>query len=51
MAVCLAGLLAKELIQFFRDRIVLVLILWLYTVEWVIRAVALWSGTPPSPRS
>jgi ABC-2 type transport system permease protein len=41
MAVRLAGLLAKELIQFFRDRIMLVLILWLYTVEVVICAVAL----------
>jgi len=41
MGVRLAGLLAKELIQFFRDRVMLVLILWLYTVEVVICTVAL----------
>ncbi len=37
----LGGLLIKELIQFFRDRVMLVLILWLYTVEVVICAYAL----------
>lgn len=37
----LGGLLIKELIQFFRDRVLLVLILWLYTVEVVICAYAL----------
>lgn len=41
MPVRLAGLLAKELIQFFRDRVMLVLILWLYTVEVVICTLAL----------
>lgn len=37
----LLGLLAKESIQFLRDRVMLVLILWLYTVEVVICALAL----------
>lgn len=37
----LGGLLVKELIQFFRDRVILILILWLYTVEMVICAYAL----------
>jgi ABC-2 type transport system permease protein len=37
----LAGLFVKELIQLLRDRVVLILILWLYTVEVVICAVAL----------
>ena len=37
----LAGLLIKELIQFLRDRVMLILILWLYTVEVVICAYAL----------
>lgn len=37
----LAGLLVKELIQFLRDRVMLFLILWLYTVEVVICAYAL----------
>jgi ABC-2 type transport system permease protein len=37
----LGGLLIKELIQFFRDRVLLILILWLYTVEVVICAYAL----------
>lgn len=37
----LGGLLVKELIQFFRDRVILILILWLYTVEVVICAYAL----------
>jgi len=37
----LIGLLAKEMIQFLRDRLMLVLILWLYTVEVVICALAL----------
>lgn len=37
----LGSLLIKELIQFFRDRVMLLLILWLYTVEVVICAYAL----------
>ena len=37
----LKGLLKKEIIQFFRDRVLLILILWLYTVEVVICAYAL----------
>lgn len=37
----LAGLLIKEMIQFLRDRLMLVLILWLYTGEVVICALAL----------
>ncbi|MGK7345444.1 MAG: ABC transporter permease [Candidatus Nitrospinota bacterium M3_3B_026] len=37
----LAGLLVKEVIQFLRDRVILVLILWLYTAEVVICALAL----------
>lgn len=37
----LTSLLIKETIQFFRDRVILVLILWLYTVEVVICAYAL----------
>ncbi|GGB92452.1 transport permease protein [Marinobacterium zhoushanense] len=37
----LSSLLIKELIQFFRDRVILLLILWLYTVEVVICAYAL----------
>ncbi|MFC6673760.1 ABC transporter permease [Marinobacterium aestuariivivens] len=37
----LSSLLAKELIQFFRDRVILLLILWLYTAEVVICAYAL----------
>lgn len=41
MGVRLAGLLVKEIIQFFRDRVMLVLILWLYTAEVVICTVAL----------
>ena len=41
MGARLAGLLVKELIQFLRDRVMLVLILWLYTVEVVICALAL----------
>ncbi len=36
-----AGLLVKEMIQFLRDRVMLVLILWLYTAEVVICALAL----------
>lgn len=36
-----ATLLYKELIQFFRDRVILVLILWLYTAEVIICALAL----------
>ena len=37
----LASLLTKEIIQFSRDRVILILILWLYTVEVVICAYAL----------
>lgn len=37
----LGSLLVKEFIQFFRDRVILVLILWLYTVEVVICTYAL----------
>ena len=37
----LAGLVIKEAIQFLRDRVMLILILWLYTVEVVICTVAL----------
>lgn len=37
----LAGLVMKEIIQFLRDRVILGLILWLYTVEVVICALAL----------
>lgn len=36
-----AGLIVKEAIQFLRDRVMLVLILWLYTIEVVICAAAL----------
>lgn len=36
-----ASLLLKELIQFFRDRVILLLILWLYTAEVIICAFAL----------
>lgn len=36
-----AGLLVKEMIQFLRDRVMLILILWLYTAEVVICALAL----------
>ena len=41
MRVRLAGLLRKEIIQFLRDRLILMLILWLYTIEVVICALAL----------
>lgn len=41
MGIRLAGLVVKEMIQFFRDRVMLVLILWLYTVEVVICTLAL----------
>ncbi len=41
MGVRLAGLIVKELIQFLRDRVMLILILWLYTVEVVICTLAL----------
>jgi ABC-2 type transport system permease protein len=41
MGTRLRGLLRKELIQFFRDRVMLVLILWLYTVEVLICTYAL----------
>jgi len=37
----LAGLIVKESIQFLRDRVMLILILWLYTVEAVICTLAL----------
>ncbi|MCG2634844.1 MAG: ABC transporter permease [Gammaproteobacteria bacterium] len=37
----LRALLLKELIQFFRDPLMLILILWLYTIEVVICAYAL----------
>lgn len=37
----LASLLIKEFIQFFRDRVILILILWLYTVEVIICTYAL----------
>lgn len=37
----LRGLLSKEFVQLLRDRIILMLILWLYTVEVVICAYAL----------
>lgn len=37
----LAGLLIKEITQFLRDRVILFLILWLYTIEVVICAYAL----------
>jgi len=37
----LASLLTKEIIQFSRDRVILILILWLYTIEVVICATAL----------
>lgn len=40
MTTRLAGLLIKELIQFLRDRVVLILILWLYTIEVVICTLA-----------
>ena len=41
MGTRLAGLLVKEMIQLLRDRVMLVLILWLYTIEVVICAYAL----------
>jgi len=41
MWVRLSGLLVKELIQFLRDRVMLFLILWLYTVEVIICTLAL----------
>lgn len=37
----LFGLLVKEMVQILRDRVILILILWLYTVEVIICAVAL----------
>lgn len=37
----LAGLLVKEAIQFLHDRVMMILILWLYTVEVVICTLAL----------
>jgi len=41
MSTALMGLLRKEIIQFFRDRVILLLILWLYTIEVIICTVAL----------
>ena len=41
MTTAFLGLLRKEIIQFFRDRVILLLILWLYTIEVIICAVAL----------
>jgi ABC-2 type transport system permease protein len=41
MGVRLAGLIVKELSQFLRDRVMLILVLWLYTVEVVICTLAL----------
>ncbi|MFT6491482.1 MAG: ABC-2 type transport system permease protein [Porticoccus sp.] len=41
MGIAFLGLLRKEIVQFFRDRLILVLILWLYTIEVVICTVAL----------
>ena len=41
MSIAMIGLLRKEVIQFFRDRVILVLILWLYTVEAVFCTLAL----------
>ena len=38
MGARLAGLLVKELIQLLRDPLILILILWLYTIEVVICA-------------
>ncbi|SMF27760.1 ABC-2 type transport system permease protein [Tistlia consotensis] len=37
----LAGLVIKEAIQFLRDRVMLILVLWLYTIEVVICTLAL----------
>lgn len=37
----LIGLLVKEMLQFLRDRVMLILILWLYTIEVVICTLAL----------
>ena len=41
MGVRLGGLIVKELIQLLRDRVMLILILWLYTIEVVICTLAL----------
>lgn len=41
MGARLMGLLVKELIQFLRDRVMLILVLWLYTVEVVLCTLAL----------
>jgi ABC-2 type transport system permease protein len=41
MGTRLVGLLRKEMLQLLRDRVVLALILWLYTIEVVICALAL----------
>jgi len=41
MGTRLAGLVVKELIEFLRNRVMLILILWLYTVEVIICTLAL----------
>jgi ABC-2 type transport system permease protein len=41
MGIRLAGLMRKEMLQLLRDRVVLALILWLYTLEVVTCALAL----------
>lgn len=41
MRIRITGLLRKEIIGFFRDRVMLILILWLYTAEVIICTVAL----------
>jgi len=41
MPVRLFGLLRKEMAQFLRDRVMLILVLWLYTVEVIVCALAL----------
>lgn len=41
MGTQLAGLVVKETIQFLRDRVMLILVLWLYTIEIVICTLAL----------
>jgi len=41
MWVRFAGLLRKDMIQFLRDRVMLILVLWLYTGEVVVCALAL----------
>ncbi len=41
MPVRLFGLLRKEMVQFLRDRVMLILVLWLYTGEVIVCALAL----------